>query len=69
MVKPGEKAIKVKSLRLFHIRQAQEISEKEKAAFLAEREARRTADKLPPVTPIPGKPSKARPVATAQPQA
>jgi hypothetical protein len=61
--KEGEHAIKCKSLRLFHASQTEPISEKEKAALLAEREAKKaakTSDRLPPVSPIapPAKPAK-----------
>ena len=57
-VKPGEHAVKCRNLRLFHVSQTQEISAKEKAAFLAEREARRTADNLPKPSPVAAEPPK-----------
>jgi hypothetical protein len=54
-VKPGTKAVRIKSLRLFHETQVEPISKAEQVKYLKEREARmevRTADKLSPVTPI-----------------
>jgi hypothetical protein len=50
-VRPGEASVKVRNLRLFHISQTDPITEAEKAEFLAQKEARKTADKLPPVCP------------------
>jgi hypothetical protein len=64
-VRPGEASVKVKNLRLFHVSQTDPISEKEKAEFLAQKEAR-TADKLPKVTPISA--AKAKKAAHPQPQ-
>jgi hypothetical protein len=54
-VKAGEKSIKVRMLRLFHADQVEPISSKEAQQILAEKAARReakTADKLPPVSPV-----------------
>jgi hypothetical protein len=54
-VKEGEKCVKVKNLRLFHISQTEPLAAKEKTRLLAEREARRavkSADKLPAVSPV-----------------
>jgi hypothetical protein len=75
-VKEGEKSIKVKSLRLFHINQTEALSKQEPAKHLAEREARKSADNDPKFSPIPEpvKPSVAHaekakgkmPTATAQ---
>lgn len=66
-VKEGEKSIKVKNLRLFHLSQTEPITAKAKATLLAEREARKaakTADKLPTVSPVaaqnPAKPASAK---------
>jgi hypothetical protein len=61
-VKPGETAVRVKQLRLFHISQVVKLNpvEAKKAkAELAAKAAARTADKLPAVSPI------AAPVATS----
>jgi hypothetical protein len=54
-VKPGEKATKVRNLRLFHRSQVEPMTTAEKKTALAELEekrAKRTADKLPPVSPV-----------------
>jgi hypothetical protein len=50
-VKEGEKSVKVKNLRLFHVSQTEAITEKEKQDILAAK-APRTADRLPPVSPV-----------------
>jgi len=71
-VKPGEHAIKVKQLRLFHVSQTEEISKQEQAAILEKKAAKTdsgTASKLPQVTPFPAKgKAKAKPQ-PAQPSA
>jgi len=54
-VKEGEKSVRVKSLRLFHRDQTEEMTAAEKKQALADLEAKRaskTADKLPKVSPI-----------------
>jgi translation elongation factor EF-G len=51
-VKPGEKSIKVKSLRLFHINQTESISKTEQGEYLAKRDARNTADVLLKPSPV-----------------
>jgi hypothetical protein len=54
-VKPGTKAVRIKSLRLFHETQVEPISKAEQVKHLKEREARmeaRTADKLSKVSPV-----------------
>jgi hypothetical protein len=53
-VKPGEHAVKCKNLRLFCRSQVEEITKREQAELLAEREARKaakTSDRLPAVSP------------------
>jgi hypothetical protein len=57
-VKEGEKSIKVKNLRLFHISQTEPISKAEQTEYLAKRAAK-TADKLPKVSPV-SEPPKAK---------
>jgi hypothetical protein len=70
-VKQGEKSIKVKCLRLFHLNQTEAISKQEQAKLLAEREARKTANKLAPVSPVaePVKAVTATPKANSKPTA
>jgi hypothetical protein len=58
-VKTGEHAVKVKNLRLFHRSQVEAISAKEQAEALAKLNAKRTADKLPPVSPVSEAPTSA----------
>jgi hypothetical protein len=50
-VKAGEQSVKVKNLRLFHVSQTEPISKAEQTEYLAKRAAK-TADKLPPVSPV-----------------
>jgi hypothetical protein len=72
-VKEGEKSIRVKNLRLFHLDQTEAMTKAETKAALAELEekrAKRTADKLPPVSPVTAaKPAKAAKGAPVQPAA
>jgi hypothetical protein len=54
-VKPGETAVRVKQLRLFARSQVEPMSKaeaKKAQAALAEKAAKRTADKLPAVSPV-----------------
>lgn len=56
-VKPGEHAVRVKQLRLFHRSQVEAISPQERAKLMQERAAK-TADTLPPFKPIAAEPPK-----------
>jgi len=67
-VKEGQRAVVVKSLRLFHADQVEKINKEEQAEYLVKRQERiaaKTSDKLPPVSPIapvtPAKPVKGKP--------
>jgi hypothetical protein len=54
-VKPGETSVRVKTLRLFHASQVERLNAVEAKKALAELEAKkakRTADKLPPISPV-----------------
>ncbi|WP_316200794.1 MULTISPECIES: hypothetical protein [unclassified Bradyrhizobium] len=55
-VKAGEKAIKAKNLRLFHVSQTEPIAKAEAEALLAQKAAKATsgpsASKLPSVSPV-----------------
>jgi len=54
-VKEGEKSVRVKSLRLFHRDQTEEMTAAEKKAALADLEAKRagkSADRLPMPSPV-----------------
>jgi hypothetical protein len=64
-VKPGEKSIAVKQLRLFHRSQCEAMSASEKRQAMAKLEAKRTSDKLPPVSPV-SEPPKPAPKATSK---
>ena len=68
-VKEGERAIKVKNLRLFCTDQVQPITKAEQAEYLAKRAAKGTASKLPEVSPIPQAAKPAPRKGKAQPQA
>jgi hypothetical protein len=63
-VRPGEQSVKVRQRRLFHISQTEEISEAEKAAFLAQKEAR-TAE-LSKVMPVEAPKDDAKPAPKAK---
>jgi hypothetical protein len=51
-VKAGEKAVRVRNLRLFFITQTEPLSQKEQAEEMAKCEAKSSASKLPAVSPI-----------------
>jgi hypothetical protein len=62
-VKPGETSVRVKTLRLFHASQVDKLNPVEAKKALAELEAKRskrTADKLPPVSPVAAAPKPAK---------